>query len=250
MLEEHLSQEHDKASRRLTTIDRQVSWIHNHILKGVSSRILDLGCGPGLYTSRLAQLGHTCFGIVFSPASINYARKIAVNKGLDCTYALADIRSADYGEGFNLIMLIFGEFNVFRLEDARKILKKARTALHPDGVLLLEPHTFKAVKHKGEAGTFWYSKSSGLFSNTPHILLTESIWNSEEAVAITRNYVIDTLNGEVTQHVENMRAYTNDDYYKLLENCGYTDISFHPSLTGLTSENSAGLLGITAHTRS
>jgi hypothetical protein len=117
--------------------------------------------------------------------------------------------------------------------------------LHQDGVWLLEPHTFKAVKHKGEAGTFWYSKSSGLFSNMPHILLTEAIWNSKEAVAITRHYVIDTLNGEVTQHVEKMRAYTNDDY-KLLENCGYTDISFHPSLTGLISESSAGLLAITA----
>jgi SAM-dependent methyltransferase len=247
MLREHLSQEHDKASRRIATIERQVSWIHNNILKGVSSRILDLGCGPGLYTSQLAQLGHTCFGIDFSPASINYAQNTATDKSLDCTYALADIRSADYGEGFNLIMLIFGEFNVFRLEDARKILKKARKALHPDGILLLEPHTFEAVKHKGEAGTSWYSKSSGLFSNKPHILLTEAIWNSEEAVAITRHYVIDTLNGEVTRHVENMKAYTNDDYYKLLESCGYTDISFHPSLTGLSSESSAGLLAITAH---
>ncbi len=246
MLREHLSQEHDKASRRIATIERQVSWIHNHILKGVSSRILDLGCGPGLYTSQLAQLGHTCFGIDFSPASINHAKNTAVEKGLDCNYALADIRSADYGEDFNLIMLIFGEFNVFRLEDTRKILTKARTALHPDGILLLEPHTFEAVKDKGEAGTLWNSRSSGLFSNTPHILLTEAIWNSEKAVAITRHYVIDTLNGEVTRHVENMRAYTNDDYYKLLKNCGYTEISFHPSLTGLPSESSAGLLAITA----
>lgn len=250
MLEEHLSQEHDKASRRITTIDLQVSWIHNYILEGIKSRVLDLGCGPGLYTNRLAQLGHACFGIDFSPASIKYARNTALNKGLDCMYALADIRSADYGEGFNLIMLIFGEFNVFKLGDVRKILKKARGALHPNGILLIEPHTFEAVQHKGESGTSWYSKSSGLFSKTPHILLTEAIWNPEEAVAITRHYVIETLNGEVTQHVENMRAYTNDEYLKLLESCGYTEISFHPSLTGHVSEGSAELLAITAHTPS
>lgn len=246
MLREHLSQEHDRASRRKTVIDRQVAWIHNHILKGIPSRILDLGCGPGLYTNRLAQLGHTCVGIDFSPASIAYALSTALKNGLDCTYTLADIRSADYGVGFNLIMLIFGEFNVFRKEEARKILNKAREASHQDGVLLLEPHTFEAVKHQGKAGTSWYTRGSGLFSEKPHILLTEAAWDSAQAIATTRHYVIETLNGEVTRHVETMQAYSEDNYCKLLEDCGYSDISFHPSLTGLTSESSAGLLAITA----
>ena len=31
MLREHLSQDHDLASRRLATIDRQVDWIHRHL---------------------------------------------------------------------------------------------------------------------------------------------------------------------------------------------------------------------------
>ena len=74
MLREHLSQEHDAASRRFEIIDKHVSWIHNHILNGNPTRILDLGCGPGLYTNRLARLGHQCVGIDFSPASIAYAR--------------------------------------------------------------------------------------------------------------------------------------------------------------------------------
>src|SRR5512139_3579983 len=70
MLLEHLSQEHDAASRRFETIDRHVHWIHHAVLSGQPTRILDLGCGPGLYSSRLARLGHECVGIDFSPASI------------------------------------------------------------------------------------------------------------------------------------------------------------------------------------
>lgn len=35
--------------------------------------MLDLGCGPGLYSHRLATLGHRVHGIDFGPASIAYA---------------------------------------------------------------------------------------------------------------------------------------------------------------------------------
>ena len=66
MLAEHLSQSHDAASRRFARIDRQVAWIHRELLEGTPTRVLDLGCGPGLYTSRLARLGHECVGIDFS----------------------------------------------------------------------------------------------------------------------------------------------------------------------------------------
>ena len=76
MLNEHLSQDHDLASRRQETIDRHITCIHEDVLAGRPSRILDLGCGPGFYARRLAALGHTVHGIDFSPASIEYARKV------------------------------------------------------------------------------------------------------------------------------------------------------------------------------
>ena len=75
MLREHLSQAHDGASRRSETIERQTRWIHEHVLDGAPRRVLDLGCGPGLYTRLLAALGHTCTGIDIGPASIDYARE-------------------------------------------------------------------------------------------------------------------------------------------------------------------------------
>ena len=76
MLREHLSQAHDAASRRAIIIDEHVDWIQREVLLNRSSRVLDLGCGPGLYSSRLAQRGHTCMGIDFGPASIEYAREL------------------------------------------------------------------------------------------------------------------------------------------------------------------------------
>jgi SAM-dependent methyltransferase len=70
MLTEHLSQDHDLASRRTETIDGHVDWIFSSVLGGHPGRVLDLGCGPGLYAHRLARRGCDCVGVDFSPASI------------------------------------------------------------------------------------------------------------------------------------------------------------------------------------
>ena len=230
MLNEHLSQAHDAASRRFEIIDQQVNWIHQQVLNGKPTRVLDLGCGPGFYTSRLAKLGYSCTGIDFSPASIDYAKQQAAVEDLACSYLHEDIRSADFGSGFGLVMMVFGEINVFKPADAVKILEKAFQALIPGGVLLLEPHTFDAVVSLGKQPGSWYSTHTGLFSDQPHILLQENFWDDTANVAVQRFYVIDALTGTVTSHSSCNQAYTNGDYHKLLTACGFKNIEFFPSL--------------------
>lgn len=58
MLENHLSQDDDWASRRQIVIEQQVGWIARQLLVG--ARTLDIGCGPGLYTHLLAERGYCC----------------------------------------------------------------------------------------------------------------------------------------------------------------------------------------------
>jgi len=224
MLQEHLSQEHDAASRRAELIDTQVAWIHETVLRGAPSSVLDLGCGPGLYTSRLARLGHRCHGIDFGPASIAHARAEAERDVLDCTYTEADLRTADFGEGYDLAMLIFGELNVFRREDAAAILREARAALVPGGQLVVEPHTFEAVRDLGQTQPRSRSLESGLFSDRPHILLEEAFWDERTAAAIQRWFVIDRGADSVERHAQSMQAYTEEDYQALFEEAGYTSL--------------------------
>ncbi len=223
MLREHLAQEHDAASRRYEIVDSHVQWIHEQVLQGRSTRILDLCCGPGLYANLLARLGHRCVGIDFSPASIGYAREQAQKEALDATYIRHDIRTAEYGEGYGLVMLIFGEFNVFRPLEARGILEKARQALVPGGLLLLEPHTFEAVREIGRQPPSWYSAKTGLFSEVPHFCLQESFWDAEANVAIERYYIVEAGTGQVARHSSSMQAYTEEGYRSLLAECGFGD---------------------------
>lgn len=246
MLREHLTQAHDAASRRTAIIEEHIEWIQQEVLNNRASRVLDLGCGPGLYSSRLAQRGHTCVGIDFSPASIEYAREVARSQQLACDYRLDDVRHADYGTGYDLAMFIFGELNPFRPEDAQHILSKMVAALNEDGRLLLEVSTFAAVQRQGHQRSTWYTLEHGLFSNRPHLVLFESFWNEAQAVAIERFYVIDAETNEVTRHCISTQAYTGEQYRSLIQAAGLTDITFYPSLTGKPDERQADFIAIVA----
>ncbi len=221
MLHEHLTQRHDLASRRSAIIDKHVDWIHRELLGGRSGRLLDLGCGPGLYTSRLAALGHECVGIDFSPASIEYARQQPIDGPGNCQYLQGDLRQVEYGEGFDGIMLIFGELNTFRRDDALLILRKAHAALNSDGFLLLEPHTYEFVEEHGREQPTWRASKGGLFSTRPHLLLSESFWDDLLRVATQRTFVVDVETSATTKFVETMQAYTLEDYTNLLHEAGF-----------------------------
>ncbi len=245
MLREHLSQDHDAASRRLATIERHVAWIHTQVLSGRAARVLDLGCGPGLYTGALCRLGHTCVGIDFAPASIAYARAEAERARLGCTYVQGDLRSADFGYGYDLVMSIYGELNVFRPDDARRILGKAYSALAPGAALLLEVHTFDEVKSLGEQSPAWYSTREGLFSERPHLCLSEGFWDRSARVAVQRYFVVDAATGAVARHASSTQAYSDAEYLELLAAVGFRAVTICPSLVGYAAPP-GGLMAIVA----
>ncbi len=246
MLKEHLSQDHDAASRRLEKIQQHVQWIHRQLLLQQPAKILELACGPGLYISRLAKLGHDCVGIDYSPASIAYAADYAKKEALSCNYLREDIREVDYGSGFSLAMLIYGELNVFRPKDAGRILAKAYTALNDGGLLLLEPHTFSAVEKIGNQARSWYSAESALFSDKPHLCLEEHFWDAANQTATIRYFIIDAATASVSRYAVSYQAYTDQQYRSLLIDAGFDDVRFYPSLIGDKDNSQQELIAIVA----
>lgn len=246
MLKEHLSQHHGAASRKSGKITQHLHFIHHHVLQEKPSNILDLCCGPGLYAHQLTHKGHTCRGIDFGPASITYAKTQAQNANLAINYQHQDIRLATYGEKYDLVMLIFGEFNIFHPSDVHLILQKIKHALKPNGFLLLEPHTYEAVKNIGQQNPTWSKQKSGLFSDRPHVWLEHNSWDEKTKTATTQHTIIDAQNSTVTQHGSTMQAYTNSDYENLLTKNGFQHIEIYPSLLGETDPEQPELLAILA----
>lgn len=235
MLAEHLNQEHDHASRRRTKLLAHVDWIDESILATQRAALLDLGCGPGLYCTELARRGHSCVGIDYGPASLDYAKGIAASEALPITYRLADMRTADYGGPYDLVMQLFGEINVFSPADAATILAKAFTALRPGGTLLLEVHTLAAFA-LGDAPRTWYTSSSGLFAEGPHFALFENFWDDAAKQGTRRYYIIEPNPDDaataptVTALAQSFQGYSDAEYQTLLTAHGFDNIRLLPGL--------------------
>jgi ubiquinone/menaquinone biosynthesis C-methylase UbiE len=244
MLREHLI--HHTASRSTEKIDQQVAWIHRTVLSGRPTHILDLGCGPGLYAMRFARLGHACKGIDFSPASIRYATEQAAQEKLACAFTQQDVRRAEFGAGYGMAMFIYGEFNVFKPEDAKLILRKAHAALVPGGTLLLEPSTFAAIERMGHEPPTWSTAQSGLFGDQPYMYLQEHRWDPASRTATTRHFVLDAATAQVTRYSASYQAYTSDDLRALLQACGFGEVCFYPSLMGVEDPSQPELPAVTA----
>jgi 2-polyprenyl-3-methyl-5-hydroxy-6-metoxy-1,4-benzoquinol methylase len=86
MLSFHLNTEIDVSSRRVDFINKSVDWIASYFNVGKATKIADFGCGPGLYTTRLAKLKADVTGIDFSKTSIDYAKEVAEKESLTINY--------------------------------------------------------------------------------------------------------------------------------------------------------------------
>ncbi len=94
MLEMHLDPNLELASRKADTIKQSVEWLSTIIAP--KSKILDLGCGPGLYTEKLSSLGYDVIGIDYSKRSIAYAKADSTNIMVNQYIVISEIMVKEY----------------------------------------------------------------------------------------------------------------------------------------------------------
>jgi len=90
MLSFHLDESIIVSSRNAEFINRSVQWIVSELHIGKGTRIVDFGCGPGLFAARLAKRGASVTGIDFSKRSIAYAKEAATREQLKINYVNLD----------------------------------------------------------------------------------------------------------------------------------------------------------------
>lgn len=106
-------------------------------LPGRPSRILDLGCGTGLLTARLAEEGHSVIGIDPAAAMLDIARRRL--GGDKVRWIEGDIFALEPGNRFDFIFMTGHVFQVFLTEAAvSRVLACTRRHLAVGGRLVFE----------------------------------------------------------------------------------------------------------------
>ncbi len=107
------------------------------LLRG--SKVLDLGCGEGRISMRLARRGYQVTGLDFSHTVLNKANKIALCSHLNIKWIQQDMREIDIHNQYDAVISIFTSFGYFEEEsDDRKVLQSIYKALKSDGKLLID----------------------------------------------------------------------------------------------------------------
>ena len=191
MLAYHLNSEIDVSSRRAGFIDESVRWMTEHFQLNKTSRIADFGCGPGLYTSRLAALDVDVTGIDFSSRSIAYARGFAQTNGLDVNYVEANYLEHALEGQFDLIMMIMCDYCALSPQQRAELLSKFKRLLADGGSILLDVYSMQAFANKQE--TFYCEKNQldGFWSAEPYYAFVSSFKYDEEAVSLDKYTIIE-----------------------------------------------------------
>ena len=100
---------------------------------------LDLGCGTGRWSVRLAERGWHVVGVDVVPRAIDAARNRAEQAGVDVAFKEGDVtalRAADVGSNFNLL-LDMECFNHLDESDRFRMAREVDAIAAPDATFLL-----------------------------------------------------------------------------------------------------------------
>ena len=200
MLEAHLNPEWDAASRKHSTIDRSVKWLSGII--PTQRKILDLGCGPGLYAKRLSDIGYSVIGMDFSRRSIEYAK----NHDAKTEYIYKNYLELDYTDTFDAVLLIYGDYAALTPDERRTLIPKVYQALKPGGVFILDVFTEKQFAKKAEKTSWTLCNNGGFWSAIPHICLDATYLYENNTVAVDQHIVV--TNDGINEYLIWDTAYT------------------------------------------
>jgi SAM-dependent methyltransferase len=189
LLAEHLDQAHDGASRRLPLVEQHVRRL-GQLLPGPPARVLDAGCGPGLYAIRLARLGYRIEGIDVGPAVIRHARRAARAAGVSrlAHFEVADIASLPVSPRYEAVILIYYVLENRTARRQAAALRRLGACLLPGGRLIAE-FRLRPDQLPGRLSA-WDVSESSLLGRRHQLLLGDSVYDRARHVFILREVAI------------------------------------------------------------
>ena len=224
LLQIHLNPELDLASRKYSTIESTAKWVLSKASKE-RMNILDLGCGPGLYSEIFTNEGHIVTGVDFSKNSIDYAIQEADKKGLNITYMHQNYLELDVPDNhFDLATLIYCDLGPLLPFERDQLLANIKKALKPEGVLILDVLNDKNLESKVSPKS-WEITEKGFWRDGPCLALSESLLYNEEKVILSQYIIVEESNTDIYRFWTHF--FSHNDLIEILSPYDFADISFH-----------------------
>lgn len=230
MLEFHLNESVDAASRNSIFINQSVSWIIDHFKLNSASSIIDFGCGPGLYTNKLAEKGVSVTGVDFSKRSIAYAQQVASEKNLKVKYILKNYLQFETEEQYDLITMIMCDFSALSPTHRRIMLEKFKKILKPNGKILLDVHSVQFFNKKEEIATYKFNSMDNFWSPEDYYCFINTVKYDDIKVCLDKYTIVEK---EQTRVVYNwLQCFSIESIRKEFEENGLILKEYYSSVSG------------------
>ena len=194
MLRFHLDPMAEPASRAHQFIDRSVDWLISTLGLATGSRLLDLGCGPGLYANRFAARGIQVLGIDVSRRSLDFAGAEAHCRSLPATFRQGNYLSCDLGTGHDAAILIYEDYCAFSPAQRATLLTRVRAALRPGGRFVFDVTGEPRFSQYRDAITREPNLMDGFWAEPPYVG-THETWTYPDLHLVLDKYLIETQAG-------------------------------------------------------
>jgi SAM-dependent methyltransferase len=192
MLKHHLNEDVDISSRNIKFIDRSVKWILSKFNITAETRIADFGCGPGLYTARLARTGANVTGIDFSQRSIDFAKETATREGLSINYVNRDYLEYETDKRFDLVLMIMCDLCALSPVQRKSVLDKFHLILKPGGAVLLDVYSLMAFNQCEEKAIYQANLLDGFWSPNKYYGFLNTFKYDDEKVVLDKYTIVET----------------------------------------------------------
>jgi 2-polyprenyl-3-methyl-5-hydroxy-6-metoxy-1,4-benzoquinol methylase len=247
MLAAHLDETRDAASRRPDMIDASVTWLLSALDLHPGAMLLDLGCGPGLYSERFSRAGLRVTGIDLSRRSIDYASARATEQQLAIDYRRGDYLALDDRDTFDVVTLIYGDLCVIAPAARDRLLGKIYAALKSGGRFAFDvttPHRHASTAMLNR----WQVHHAGFWRPTPHLVLTRGFAYPDRDLFLEQ-YVIIDADGTLTTYRNWFQDYTVETITAVLRRHGFTVEGIWGDLSGQEYRPDSEWIGVIVRKR-
>ena len=189
----HLDETSNLASRRADLRAAVIHFLQQYLSPGDS--ILDLGCGPGLYTHKLAELGYQVTGVDFSERSIAWAKDRARERGLVIDYQCSNYLNFASQSRFDLVMMIYCDFGALVEEERALLIERLRMLVKPGGFFIFDALTLQSIESM-QFTTSWDLSEGGFYSPLPYLCLNQRLHFPSQKVLFNQHYIVEEQGSE------------------------------------------------------
>ncbi|MGI6070515.1 MAG: class I SAM-dependent DNA methyltransferase [Blautia sp.] len=191
--------------------DAWCAYVHRLLVseKVEDGLVLDLGCGTGSLTERLAGLGYDMIGVDSSALMLQEAMEKRESSGLDILYLMQDMRELELYGTVRAVVSICDCMNYMtEPEDMLQVFRLVNNYLDPGGIFIFDLNTLykyetllgdQTIAENREEGSFiWENEYDSktrmnLYGLTLFLPREDGLYEKHEEIHYQRGYSLDEV---------------------------------------------------------